>query len=45
MRDFFDDNISADIMIQPTLNVIRIRAEQFPMPVPAEAVQRGGLSA
>src|SRR6266487_4220224 len=45
MRDFFDDDISANIMIQPTLNVIRIRAEQFPMPVPAEAVQPGGLSA
>ena len=41
MADFFDDEVSANIKIQPTLNVIRIKAEQFPTPVPGEIVGMG----
>jgi hypothetical protein len=39
MLDFFDNTVSADIKIQPTMNVIRIKAEQYPVPIPPEEVQ------
>jgi hypothetical protein len=39
MPDFFDNTVSADIKIQPTMNVIRIKAEQYPVPIPPEDVE------
>jgi hypothetical protein len=37
--DFFDNTVSADIKIQPTMNVIRIKAEQYAVPIPPEDVE------
>jgi hypothetical protein len=36
MTDFFDNSLAADIRIQPTMNVIRIKAEQFPVSIPPD---------
>lgn len=32
VADFFDETLSAEIKIRPSLHVIRIKAEQFPVP-------------
>ncbi len=41
MKDFFDSRVSAEIKIQPTVNVIRLKAEQFLMPVLTDVAQMG----
>ncbi|TMI23046.1 hypothetical protein E6H31_00230 [Candidatus Bathyarchaeota archaeon] len=33
VADFFDETLSAEIKIRPSLHVIRIKAEQFPVPL------------